>query len=304
MGRTRQKRGTDTPPYSGQIAALADQFTSVSGALPTSENLANPQPVKFSHAQRKVLAKMCPQLEGRLLLEQKGQRPVELTLRDLQQIEQLADEAGDWAHGSERTSARKICDIAEQLLRGAGNGLVYQLHISLNGFQPLIWRRIQVLDGTLAELHAHIQTAMGWFDSHLHEFEIRGARYSAPPPFDDGSWDSSESADATEVLLSEVVPSRPKNFRFTYLYDFGDSWEHTIKVESVGPPELGQRYPVCVAGERACPPEDCGGIWGYSELLEAITDPNHDQHDEMLEWQGSYDADAFDPIAATRQLRR
>ena len=127
---------------------------------------------------------------------------------------------------------------------------------------------------------------MGWEDAHLHQFVIREKYYGIPDKDDIGV---SETIDETRYKLSDVVPD--KNSEFTYTYDFGDNWEHILEVEKTLPPEEGERYPLCLAGARACLPEDVGGIPGYENFLQALADPNHPEHDEYLEWIG----DTFDP---------
>lgn len=178
-------------------------------------------------------------------------------------------------------------------------GTVHQLKVSLNGARPPIWRRVLVPSGiTLAELHAVIQVAMGWYDDHLHEFEIGGVRYGQS---DLGEWGPAPRNEAT-VKLERIAPT---GSRFTYTYDFGDSWEHTIDVEKVVDRERDKTYPSCVTGRRACPPEDCGGIWGYAELIEVVGDPTHDEHEEMLDWLGGgFDPDQFDARTVNERLAR
>lgn len=170
---------------------------------------------------------------------------------------------------------------------------IYQFKVTLEGIRPLIWRRFQVAgDTTLSRLHLILQVIMGWENYHLHQFRIEGS--------DSGI--GSETLDDPKGTLRELIPSEKK--RFTYEYDFGDGWEHEILVEKILPREPRGRYPVCVAGKRACPPEDCGGIWGYPEFLKAIRSRRHPEHREMLEWiGGSFDPEAFDPKEINRGLR-
>jgi hypothetical protein len=164
---------------------------------------------------------------------------------------------------------------------------VYQLKITLKGMRPPIWRRVQVKSSTtLSQLHLAIQAAMGWWNCHLHQFLIDGIDYGEPSL--DYDWDLQ---DETRVKLSQVV--RGEKSKFFYTYDFGDSWEHEILVEKVLLRDSKVTYPRCMTGKRACPPEDCGGTWGYAEFLEAIQDSAHPEHDELLEWiGGSFDAEA------------
>ncbi len=168
---------------------------------------------------------------------------------------------------------------------------IYQLKVTLKGSKPPIWRRIQVSSQTtLGQFHEILQTVMGWYDCHLHQFSIGGIDYGQPHP-DLGF--GQDIRNEKSVPLSRVVPG--EKFKFDYTYDFGDGWEHQIVVEKVLPPDPEVQYPVCLKGKRNCPPEDCGGIWGYAELLEVLTESEHPDHEEMLEWVGgSFDPEAFD----------
>ncbi len=177
-------------------------------------------------------------------------------------------------------------------------GPIYQLKVTLRDSHPPIWRRIQVSgDTTLAKLHHILQEVMGWTDSHLHQFIVNGVYIGVPSPED---W--TEVENEKQFKLSQIVPS--EKFKFVYEYDFGDSWEHTIVVEKILPPEPGVHYPVCLKGKGACPPEDCGGIYGYYGLLEALQSPDHPEHEEMLEWMGGeFDPEAFDLDGINQALR-
>jgi hypothetical protein len=174
---------------------------------------------------------------------------------------------------------------------------IYQLKVSLAGVEPPVWRRVQVPDGTLGDLHFVIQAAMGWQDSHLHEFVVNGTRYG---PVMSGDLDTEDEGGA---LLSRIVAGE-KKARFVYEYDFGDSWEHEVLFEKAVEPEPKVRYPRCIDGARACPPEDCGGVWGYADFLEAMADPKHENHREMKEWIGGrFDPERFSVEAVNRELR-
>ncbi len=174
---------------------------------------------------------------------------------------------------------------------------VHQLKVTLLGLRPPIWRRILVpSDITLSELHAVVQETMGWHDSHLHEFRVGDVGYGDPRLLEDLA-----DQDSRKTRLEQVAPT-PKT-RLRYLYDFGDSWEHEILVEAVGPPAPETRYPICLKGKRACPPEDCGGVWGYADLLEAISDPDKPEHEDLLEWLGGpIDPESFDPDEVNQRL--
>ena len=167
---------------------------------------------------------------------------------------------------------------------------VYQLKISLKGGKPPIWRRVQVVaDTTLFELHKIIQITMGWWDSHLHQFIIHGKYFGIPHPDY-----YMEVTNETNIRLLDVINAEKE--KFIYEYDFGDSWEHVILIEKILSNDPKIKYPVCIKGKRACPPEDCGGIWGYYNFLEIIQNPDHPEYDEMSEWwdAGEFDPEAFD----------
>jgi hypothetical protein len=170
-------------------------------------------------------------------------------------------------------------------------GHVYQLKVTLLDTSPPVWRRVLV-DGsrTLEHLHEVIQAAFGWWDYHLHQFEIGGRSYAVPDPEQD--W-GDPPKDERRTRLDAVAR---EGTSFRYVYDFGDGWEHRVVVEKVLPAAEVAAVPSCTAGRRACPPEDCGGTWGYRELLGILADPAHPEHEERLAWLGRpFDADAFDP---------
>ncbi|MFH1304708.1 MAG: plasmid pRiA4b ORF-3 family protein, partial [Planctomycetota bacterium] len=146
-------------------------------------------------------------------------------------------------------------DIKSQPRQKPNPDLLYQFKITLLGIEPPIWRRIQVQDCTLDKLHEHIQTAMGWDNMHLHQFEIKGERYGDPDLLDDG-FGAFHCFDSTATILSQILPRTKKRFSFKYEYDFGDGWEHEILFEGRPSPQKKRKYPLCLEGEQACPPED------------------------------------------------
>jgi hypothetical protein len=178
---------------------------------------------------------------------------------------------------------------------------IYQIKITLKDVRPPIWRRVQVRSDELLEhLHYVIQLSMGWTNSHLHSFTIQGIEYGVPMPEFDA--DGFAPRDEKKIKLSKVISG--EKFKFSYLYDFGDSWEHEILVEKIlaGDPEI--EYPLCIKAKRACPPEDCGGTWGYQEFLEAVQDPANPEHEEMLEWVGgTFDPENVELDEANQQLK-
>jgi hypothetical protein len=177
---------------------------------------------------------------------------------------------------------------------------IYQIKVMLQYSKPPIWRRLLIRsDKTLADLHFYIQATMGWWDYHLHQFIVGETYFGVPNPDYD---DYLEMHDEGEVTLQQVAPGEGSRFR--YEYDFGDGWMHQVRVEKILPPEPGQRYPACIAGRRACPPEDVGGIWGYYHFLEAIQDPEHPEHETYSDWiEGEFDPAAFDLDEANEALR-
>ena len=175
----------------------------------------------------------------------------------------------------------------------------YQIHISLNRSKPPIWRRVLVSNAiTLPKLHDVLQTAMGWTDAHPHQFIAGGKLYGVP---DDEF--GLEFTDGRKVKLGQLL--KQEGDRLIYEYDFGDGWEHTVLLEKVLPADSGTRLPTCTAGRRACPPEDCGGIAGYAALLEAVQDPKHPEHEEILAWIGEdFDPEHVDLDSVNAELSR
>jgi hypothetical protein len=177
---------------------------------------------------------------------------------------------------------------------------IYQIKMTLKGIDPPIWRRIRTPDCTLEELHEIIQLTMGWEFEHLYRFTIGGVDYADPAMTSDG-----DVEDACGTRLSAVLPPENRRPRFSYEYDFGDEWIHQLILEERLPPKEGVKYPICVGGQRACPPEDCGGPWAYSEFVEAVGNPDHRTHAELLEWVGGeFDPERFDQEAVNNELRR
>ena len=177
---------------------------------------------------------------------------------------------------------------------------VYQLKITLHEGNPEIWRRVLVPGNfTLAKLHQVIQIAMGWTNSHLHEFEIDKKRYINPEHDpDDFDPDHSRARDEKKLKLLEI--SQAVN-TFEYRYDFGDGWRHKIVVEDIMPKNEIYHYPVCLDGAGACPPEDCGGMGGYGELLKQIKNKRHEEHRSTMQWLGGqFNPESFDANRVNR----
>lgn len=177
---------------------------------------------------------------------------------------------------------------------------IYQIKVTLKDSKPPIWRRVLVEDKTtLLKLHDVLQTVMGWTDSHLHHYIINGEFYGAP---EDDEFGDLHIKDESRYKLNQIV--NRAGFKLRYEYDFGDSWEHDLVVEKILPAEGGVRYPVCVAGKRACPPEDVGGVWGYEDFLNIIANPKHDEHEDTMMWVGgSFDPEKFSMDEVNKALR-
>ena len=180
---------------------------------------------------------------------------------------------------------------------------VFRLKIVLKWIKPDIWRRVEVPDCTLEDLHWVIQLCMPWTNSHLWEFTVGKERYGMDVDDAPFAMDDDDSEPAHKVQLSKLAADGVK--KFTYMYDFGDSWDHIITLEKPVPRDPKAKYPRCVAGARACPPDDCGGAPGYEQLLEVLADKKHPDHEDMMEWAGGpIDPEAFDLDAANKQLQR
>ncbi|NNB89588.1 plasmid pRiA4b ORF-3 family protein [Corallococcus exiguus] len=183
---------------------------------------------------------------------------------------------------------------------------IHVLHVELVDIAPAVWRELQVRSDTpLSKLHDILQASFGWTNSHMHLFED-SSRQQYGDLVDGGADDFSLGGppllDERKYTVADLGP-RARSV-FGYIYDFGDDWVHRIRVKKVQPPEAGKRYPTCTAGARAAPPDDCGGVPGYEDLLEALQDPEHEDHDELLEWVGgSFDPEAFDLKATDKAIR-
>jgi hypothetical protein len=167
---------------------------------------------------------------------------------------------------------------------------ILQLKIQLRGVaKPPIWRKVAVsADDTFYDLHNIIQGAMGWYNAHLHQFVVGHQYIGLPSPYDD-----MEKSDSRKTKLSQVF--RVAKTKLIYEYDFGDSWEHLVTLEGIVDAEKGVKYPRLTKGKSACPPEDCGGCWGYEDLKEAVKDPKNESYEDLREWLELEEDDVFDP---------
>ena len=175
---------------------------------------------------------------------------------------------------------------------------VYQFKVTLKGVKPAVWRRFQVPEFyTFWDLHVAIQDVFGWLDYHLHEFELMNPESCAITTIGIPSDE--------ELFDREILPGwkegisnwfSTNNRSALYTYDFGDDWKHVVRLERILPREEKKKYPFCVDGKRACPPEDCGGVWGYQDLLKVLKNPEHEEYEDLLNWVGGkFDPEYFDP---------
>lgn len=177
---------------------------------------------------------------------------------------------------------------------------IYQFKIELNYVSPAVWRRIQVPETySFWDLHVAIQDSMGWKDCHLHEFQLKspktGDQVRIGIPDEADTFGDPPQAGWEQRISSYFSEDNPTAI---YCYDFGDGWEHNLTLEGIQPREPKAKYPRCLEGAMACPPEDCGGPPGYEDFLAAISDPKHEAHEDMLEWiGGSFDAKKFNAQA-------
>jgi hypothetical protein len=202
---------------------------------------------------------------------------------------------GDYAHPVETfVGARTLAPsksarrkLPKTRRKSDGAAPVFQIKVRLLGAKPPIWRRLEVpTDISLDRLHAVIQTAFGWDDMHIHVFETPYGEFGIPDP------ELGYGAES-RATLEQVAPSVKSKIRYTY--DFGDCWEHEILVEKTFNNDKPASYPRCTGGRRAAPPEDCGGVWGYAELVDALSDATHPDHEDRLEWLGLGSSAEFDP---------
>ncbi|MEQ8667649.1 MAG: plasmid pRiA4b ORF-3 family protein [Pirellulales bacterium] len=182
--------------------------------------------------------------------------------------------------------------------------VAYQFKVTLIHSNPPVWRRILVPEGSLDDLHKWVQTAMGWENAHLHRFDIQRKHYGDPEMLDDG-FGETRVIDSLGVQLADLFDRPRPAKRFTYEYDFGDGWMHELEFEGIVDPPRGKKPPCCLEGERACPPEDCGGVWGYAHLLDVLADPNHEEYEQYAEWfPNGIDVEVFRTNEATKAMRQ
>jgi len=274
--------------------------------------------LKLNKAQRELILQrtsLSDEEVGRLETVVSGQQTIFFTLDELDDLHDQLQDASCAAKGNEKQKILRMshkvseilgCNIEPEQLAPPRSCLsppsptVYQIKILLKELEPTVWRRICVDDCSLELLHWYVQVAMGWESVHPYAFMIGGTEFV---DFSVG-FDTYERRDVCITRLSDVMPIQNRRPRFLYEYDFGDSWIHQLIVEERLAADREVTYPICLEGERACPPEDCGGPWGYANLLEAVRNADHGEHEEILEWVGEeFDPEKYDVTAANTELQ-
>ncbi|MCK4662000.1 MAG: plasmid pRiA4b ORF-3 family protein [Bacteroidales bacterium] len=179
---------------------------------------------------------------------------------------------------------------------------IFQIQIALKGFKPKIWRRILIpSDLLLSDFHKIIQTTMGWTNSHLHQFIKNRTIYTLRIQ-NDNLWDEMDNVDYKKIKIFELLKNEKE--KIIYEYDFGDSWEHDIILEKILPIDDKIKYPICLTGKMNCPPEDCGGVWGYFDILKILKQPDHEEYESYIEWlEDEFDPKYFDKDEINELLR-
>ena len=330
----RKHRSGDDKPLSVEQArtkiarAMSDLLAggepgSISFRLKPAKKAGETYPLKLTKQQRETLihaTRIKPKLRERLAAAGDGTQTVGVTRAEL---DHLNDEVGLAAAFASHPDKRRLVAVLHKiadLFAGDHAGLfvgdepkarrtatktsdrIHQFKVTLLDIRPAIWRRIRVPDCTLGDHHGYLQAAFGWEDCHMHQFEVGGVRYGPPEP--DGMGFGLGTEDEGGAVLSGLLPKSKRKARWVYEYDFGDGWRHKVVFEGCPPADPKAKPPQCVEGERAGPPEDCGGPWGYADFVAAITDRRHPRHRERREWVGGFDPYAFDPKAATAGMRR
>ncbi len=304
------------PPAEPQVNPQAVQLnewaysildTAKKAGIPTNEYTCK---AILSKAQRSTILELeiSDEIRELLTVDATGPRTFDFTPEELASIcHALADPLLE-AQGKHRNQLLKAAEkVAQALTEGLTTRkkrrrlstkpkTAFQIKVTLKEIKPVVWRRFQVLDCTLPELHEVIQAVMGWQNCHLYSFQAGDDTYCDPAMCQD-----MELADGRRIKLSYLA--KQGHERLEYVYDFGDHWQHLIEIESVFQPEAGVTFPVCLEGAGTSPPEDVGGSMGYEEFLRIINDPEDEEHQHYLEWCGGwFDPEAFDLELVNRVL--
>lgn len=284
----------DFTPTQGRYLSFIHAYTDGFGLPPAESEIATAMKVSPPSVNQ-----MMKTLEKKSLIRREPGVP--------RSIEILVDRdtIPKWTKTITRTQKVWMFDprAAVGAMLAGGKSDVYRFKITLLQTDPVIWRRIETKDVTLGTLHELIQTSMGWTNSHMHQFQIGETRYT-DPRFMMDAFDDFGAEDYSGVRVSDLVAEHGNEVRLAYEYDFGDGWLHAIELEAATQSQPRVRYPRCVDGERACPPEDIGGVFGFVDFINAVTNPSHPEHEEMLEWHGPFDPAEFDAARATRDMKQ
>ena len=251
----------DSTPKQGQYLAFIHAYTEGFGFPPAESEIAKAMKVSPPSVNQ-----MMKTLERKSLIRRRAgvPRSVEILVSP--------DVIPKWK--KRITATQKVwvrVDPTERSTgRSKGKAIVYRFKITLKDTRPPIWRRIETKDVTLEKLHELTQTAMGWTNSHLHQFEIGDTRYT-DPRFMEHAFDDFGAISYAGVRVSDLASQHGTKLQIDYEYDFGDGWQHSIVLEKVTDAEPGVRYPRCIDGDRACPPEDVGGVWGFADFVDSFS---------------------------------
>ena len=282
--------------------------------------------VKLAATQREIIQK-CSQINNSLKSlvsdSAKRKRPLELTRSQLETLEiQLSNAYHEPPDSIKQERVERLFIKIGELINDLDDDLydaiatrqefkenadqVLQFKIRLQGSRPRIWRRFQVDNVTLGDFHMVIQFIMGWDNSHLHQFDIDRVFYEPAMMIEDFGFGPAPKNE-NSYMLSDVLPKKMEGkdkFWFSYIYDMGDDWHHEVTFEGYQPRQPNTNYPICMGGENACPPEDVGGMWGFYDFLNAISDPTDSDHEHFVEWIGEYDPIHFDADEINMSMRR
>ncbi len=277
-------------------------------------------PLRLTETQREALietTRLRRALKTKLGKVSQGTQEIGFTIEELEELHGETEFAVQFDPSPSKKRLIAVVEKLEDLLDGlqdepdergrtivAPTDRIYQLKVTLKDIKPPIWRRLQVPDCTLGELHEILQVAFGWTHSHLHQFVVRGEYYGPVEPDDLGFGVDMEVEDEEGLLLSQILADG-KKVRFVYEYDFGDGWRHEIQSERFVAREPKVSYPRCIDGARSGPPEDVGGPWGFAEFVEAMGDPKHENHRQLKEWHGGrFDPEKFSIEGLNKTLKK
>jgi hypothetical protein len=250
-------------------------------------------------------------IKYRLRTVPQGSQFVQFTEKELARIAEESDLAAVFAHNpyKKRLVAvqKKSIDLLEAVSTKPRKSptfkrKVLQFKITLKDIEPPVWRRIEIPDGPLMMLHQCVQVAFGWQYHRPHQFIINGMRFG---PLSQKDFDADvEMQDEEGIRMSDLLPEAGKQTCWLYVYDFDEDWQHEVLFEGHPPLEQWRLAPICREGEQACPPVGIGGPQGYADYLQAMADPNHKRHKEVLELRGPVDPEAFHAEIVTRRMKR